>query len=132
MIVGLAASVVTYAQEKVIKDVPARMIPSLEGKDLFREYCAVCHGVDAKGGGPAASALKKKVPDITLLAQSHKGKYPALAVQVAIKGGNGIVEHGPGEMPIWGPIFSHTGQEKDLGQMRVSALVTYIEKIQAK
>jgi mono/diheme cytochrome c family protein len=132
LVIGSTACVTATAQDKVIKDVPARMIASLEGKDLFREYCAVCHGVDAKGGGPAASALKKSTGDLTQLTAKHKGKFPALSVQVAIKGGNGIVEHGTGEMPIWGPIFSQTGQNKDLGDMRVMALVKYIEQIQAK
>ena len=132
MLIGFAGCVAVNAQNKVIKEVPARMIQSLEGKDLFREYCAVCQGVDAKGAGPAAGALKKTPTDLTQLALNHKGKYPVLSVQVAIKGANNIVEHGTGEMPIWGSIFSQPGQNKDLGDMRVMALVKYIEEIQAK
>jgi mono/diheme cytochrome c family protein len=27
--------------------------PVDEGKNLFRTYCASCHGVDARGAGPA-------------------------------------------------------------------------------
>src|SRR5436305_11025501 len=81
LVIGSTACVTATAQDKVIKDVPARMIASLEGKDLFREYCAVCHGVDAKGAGPAASALKKPVGDLTQLTVKNKGKFPALSVQ---------------------------------------------------
>ena len=43
------------------------LIRSVEGPDLFRAYCASCHGVTATGKGPAASELKAKVPDLTLL-----------------------------------------------------------------
>jgi mono/diheme cytochrome c family protein len=129
---GLSGFVAAVAQNKVIKEVPVKMIPSLEGKDLFREYCAVCHGVDGKGGGPAAAALKKPATDLTQLSHNNKGKFPILAVQSSIKLGTGPIEHGTGEMPIWGSIFSQTGQQRDLGDMRVTALVKYIEQIQAK
>jgi hypothetical protein len=86
--------------------------------------------VDGKGKGPAAEALKKPSTDLTQLATRNKGKYPDLAVQVSIVGPHGMVEHGTGEMPIWGPIFSRTGSEKDLGDMRVNALVKYIGTLQ--
>jgi mono/diheme cytochrome c family protein len=131
MFIGLGGHVAA-AQNKVIKEVPVRMIDSLEGKDLFNQYCAVCHGVDGKGKGPAAEALKKPATDLTQLAVHNKGKYPELAVQMSIRGPHGVIEHGTGEMPIWGPIFSSTGAQKDLGDMRVSALVKYIGTIQQK
>jgi mono/diheme cytochrome c family protein len=120
------------AQQKVIKEVPARMTRSLEGVDLFREYCAVCHGVNAKGDGPAADALKKHPTDLTQLARKNAGKFPVLAVQMTIKGSNGITEHGTREMPMWGTIFSQSGSQKDLGDMRVASLLKYIEDLQAK
>ena len=59
--VGLALSALSplAAQDKpTIKKVPAQAINSVEGKDNYQEYCAVCHGTDAKGNGPAAPALK--------------------------------------------------------------------------
>jgi mono/diheme cytochrome c family protein len=108
------------------------MTRSLEGVELFREYCAVCHGVNAKGDGPAADALKKQPTDLTQLAHKNSGKYPILAVLTTIKGSNEIIEHGTHDMPMWGSVFSQSGQQKDLGEMRVMALVKYIEDIQAK
>ena len=119
-------------QAKVIKEVPARMTRSLEGVDLYREFCAVCHGVQAKGDGPAADALKKHPTDLTQLAAKHGGKFPILAVQMSIKGSNGIVEHGTGEMPMWGTIFSQSGQQRDLGEMRIMSLLKYIEDFQTR
>jgi mono/diheme cytochrome c family protein len=130
MLIGLGGQIAANAQTKTIKEVPVRMINSLEGKDLYNQYCAVCHGVDAKGKGPAADALKKPATDLTQLAAHNKGKYPDLAVQVSIVGPHGMKEHGTGEMPIWGPIFNQTGSQKDLGEMRVNALVKYIGTLQ--
>jgi mono/diheme cytochrome c family protein len=130
MLIGLGGHIAANAQTKTIKEVPVRMINSLEGKDLYNQYCAVCHGVDAKGKGPAADALKKPATDLTQLAAHNKGKYPDLAVQVSIVGPHGMKEHGTGEMPIWGPIFNQTGSQKDLGEMRVNALVKYIGTLQ--
>ena len=132
IILALGCCISVSAQQKVIKEVPARMNRSLEGVDLFREYCAVCHGVNARGDGPAADALKKHPTDLTQLGRKHAGKYPVLEVQTAIKGSRDIIEHGTHEMPVWGTIFSQSGQQRDLGDMRVIALVKYIEGIQAK
>jgi mono/diheme cytochrome c family protein len=131
-LLAFGGSLAANAQQKVVKEVPARMIHSLEGVDLYREYCAVCHGVAAKGDGPAASALKKAPTDLTQLARKNGGKFPTLAVQTSIKGSSKIVEHGTVEMPIWGSVLSQNGQQKDLGDMRQMALLKYIESLQAK
>jgi mono/diheme cytochrome c family protein len=40
---------------------------------MFRSYCAVCHGLDAKGSGPAAPALKMEPADLTTLAKENQG-----------------------------------------------------------
>jgi hypothetical protein len=120
------------AQNKAIKEVPAHLTGSLDSQELFVQYCAVCHGVDAKGAGPAAGALKKQPADLTLLSRKNGGKFPALAVQMAIKGSNGVVAHGTREMPMWGSIFSDMGQNRSIGDMRVMALLKYVEQIQVK
>jgi mono/diheme cytochrome c family protein len=129
MLIGLAGSIAALAQTK-IKEVPARNIDSLEGKDLFNQFCAVCHGVDGRGKGPAAEALKRPPTDLTQLAIRNKGKYPDVAVKISIRNPKGVIEHGTGEMPMWGPIFSQSGQQPHLAEMRVHALVDYIKTMQ--
>ena len=122
----------TYAQTKVIREVPVHATRSLDGPELFQEFCAVCHGVDGKGGGPAAEALKRRPSDLTQLTRKNNGKFPVLAVQTTIKGSGETIEHGTADMPIWGKAFSQVGQNKDFVDMRLFALMKYVEQIQAK
>ena len=82
---------------------------------MFREYCAVCHGVAGKGDGPAAAALKSH-PDLTQLAAKNGGKFDEAKVQYAIKGeADAPIAHGSKDMPIWGPIFTQMGHNDDMG-----------------
>src|SRR5208283_5705448 len=78
----------------------APLIRSVEGPDLFRVYCAPCHGLDARGRGPAAPALKAKLPDLTLLASKNRGQFPEARVRQAIMGDIVLAAHGSREMPI--------------------------------
>jgi mono/diheme cytochrome c family protein len=108
------------------------LIRSVKGPDLFRAYCASCHGQDAKGAGPAASALKAKVPDLTGLARSNSGVFPMLRVRQMIRGEEGVTAaHGSREMPIWGPIFHQIEEDQDFGNVRLENLVKYLESIQS-
>jgi mono/diheme cytochrome c family protein len=108
-----------------------QLIRSLKGSDLFRAYCAPCHGADGKGNGPAASALKAKVPDLTLLAQRNGGTFPSAQVSKTILGDDTIAAHGSREMPVWGPIFHEIEQDVDRGNVRIDNLVKYLASIQA-
>ncbi|MGA2457115.1 MAG: c-type cytochrome, partial [Terriglobales bacterium] len=71
--------------EKTIKHVPIQSTSPVSGKDMYTAYCAVCHGTDGKGGGPAASALKVPPNDLTLLSKNNGGKYPSMKVSSSIR-----------------------------------------------
>ena len=121
------------AQTKVIKEVPVHAVQTLDGSQLFREYCAVCHGVDGKGNGPAADALKRAPGDLTQLTRNNGGKFPALSVHMSIKGSTEtIIEHGTVDMPIWGQALRQLGQSPNYVEMKIYALLKYVEQIQAK
>jgi len=115
-----------------VKKVPVRPAQTVSGKELFREYCAVCHGTDGKGNGPAAKALKVPPADLTQIAARNGGKYPEVKVQHAINGEAAPAAHGSKDMPMWGNVFEHMSSNPDLGTIRVYNLVKYIEAIQAK
>jgi len=95
--------------------------------------CAACHGADAKGDGPAATALKTPPTDLTQLAKNNNGKYPANHVYSSIVGDLNVPAHGTAEMPIWGNVYRSMsrGHEAEL-QQRVSNLTHYIESLQVK
>jgi len=119
--------------EKSIKHVPIKPTSPVSGKEMYTTYCAVCHGTDGKGGGPAASALKAPPSDLTVLSKNNGGKYPALKVTAAIHGEGGVPAHGSKEMPVWGTLFFNLsgGHESEV-QQRVTNLSKYIESLQQK
>ena len=106
------------------------LIRSLKGADLFRAYCASCHGLDAKGDGPAAASLKAKPADLTVLAKNDHGTFPDARVRKVIMGDDVIASHGSREMPVWGPIFHQIEEDVDRGNVRLENLVKYLESIQ--
>ncbi len=106
-------------------------LASLSGKELFSVYCAACHGTDAKGKGPAAPAMKARVPDLTLLSQKHGGKFPLMQVQQEIQADT-ILAHGSREMPVYGDMFRDIKRDETFVKQRIGLLTGYIESLQQK
>lgn len=129
----LLGALLLHAQESTpkIKKVAAPSTSAASGGEMFRSYCASCHGVDGKGAGPAASALKEKPTDLTLLAQREGGKFPSMRVMSSIGDVTQFV-HGSKEMPVWGPILSSVSTSPAFVQLRISNLTKYIESLQVK
>jgi mono/diheme cytochrome c family protein len=119
-------------QTKKIKLLSATPTASINGADLFREYCAVCHGQDARGGGPAAEALKKAPADLTQISRRNGGQFPEIRVQQFIKGDDVIAAHGSRDMPTWGSIFRQLQPDSAIGELRVRGLLEFLKQIQAK
>ena len=119
-------------QKPIVKAVTAIPIVSLEGKDNYDAYCAVCHGATAKGNGPAAPAMKVPVPDLTTIAKRNNGKFIHHNVEEIIRGTGKTPTpaHGVETMPIWGDVFYN--EEKTQRMLRIRNLVMYLESIQVK
>ncbi len=100
---------------------------------MYRAYCASCHGVQGKGDGPAAPALKQRPADLTTLAKQSGGKFPAVRVFQSVEGDAAIAAHGSREMPVWGTALRRAGADNEAAlKLRVRNLVRYIESIQVK
>jgi mono/diheme cytochrome c family protein len=142
LVFGAAVSIlgVAGAQDNQIKKTQVKPTSPVSGAQMFKEYCAVCHGPSGKGDGPVATALKVPPPDLTTLAQRHDGKFPDNYVSNVLKNGVQNPAHGSGEMPVWGPIFDTMNRWKALCPgmdetpvtLRIANLTNYLKSIQKK
>jgi len=100
------------------------------GPEMFVAYCATCHGMDGKGAGPAAPALKTPVPDLTRIAEKNNGHFDRgkIAMGLGLMPSSGA--HGGTEMPVWGDLFRSSHNSETIVRLRVANLVTYIETLQ--
>ena len=130
---AIAQRAATAPSTPTVKHVPIIRAPVNSGKEMFSSYCAVCHGTDAKGAGPAASAMKTNPADLTALAKKSGGKYPASHVAAVLRGQSITASHGSQDMPVWGPLFSSISQGHEAQvQQRIANLVDYLETLQTK
>jgi mono/diheme cytochrome c family protein len=125
---GLVLAAATFAPADEKEDLKAIGA----GRGLFVQYCASCHGMDARGAGPAAPALKAKVPDLTTL-EEKDGRFDAVHVSAWIDGTRMSSAHGSREMPIWGKVFAVRPQKAGpaWAQADTAVLTTYVKSIQA-
>lgn len=130
----LAAAAFGIAQTNTkIKEVPITPTSAASGKQMYNAYCATCHGLDGKGGGPAAVALKQPPGDLTLLTRNNGGKYPDAHVYAVLRFGVETPAHGSKTMPVWGPALRSLSQS-NMGQMteqqRIANLSRYLQSLQ--
>lgn len=105
----------------------------ISGKQIYISYCAMCHGVDGRGGGPFSPQLKVWPPDLTQLTSRNHGSFPSLHIAEIIDGEFEKPSHGSKEMPVWGPVFrSMAHGRQDSALRRIENLVNYLESLQVK
>jgi len=109
------------------------------GKSLFKDNCAVCHGMVGAGDGPVADLFAQRPGNLTELSKANNGAFPFSEVYQSINGRRDITAHGNSEMPIWGDLFLqdalpatvHPGvSAEDVVQGRILALTYYLQSIQ--
>jgi mono/diheme cytochrome c family protein len=111
--------------------IPPNFVPS--GKSMFKQYCAACHGLDAKGNGPARAALKVPAADLTTLSKRHGGEFPYDLVTNVLRFGPGVAAHGSSDMPTWGGIFQYMDNyNQAVVQKRIKNLCDYLVSLQQK
>jgi len=114
----------------------ARAEPS--AKSDYMRHCADCHGVDGKGKGPEVQVVPGyTTADLTRVSAAHGGNFPREEVYDVIDGRKTIPAHVRKNMPVWGYVFQP--DKKELSpeanaevKRRISALVDYIQTLQAK
>ncbi|SIT10755.1 Cytochrome C oxidase, cbb3-type, subunit III [Roseivivax lentus] len=115
----------------------AAMPGASDGARLYQEYCTICHGVDGKGDGPMARAMRKPPRDLTLLSVRNGDVYPAARVLSTIDGYARSDIAGPG-MPEFGELLRGDLVPYDTGDgiltptpRTLVALTEYLRTIQA-
>lgn len=82
LIVALGVLVVTQPTSSVAQNI--------NGKDLYTQRCAMCHGADIKGTGPLAKKSTPPTPDLTTAAfKKRLNDYPGVIVSSVILRPNG-------------------------------------------
>ena len=107
-----------------------------EGENLYLDYCATCHGLDADGQGPMAPAMSLQPTNLTLLEAVNNGTFPTKRVVMRIDGREPLISHGS-PMPVFGDFFegddtaikAETGQPIMTSQPVVD-LVAYLRTLQ--
>lgn len=118
-----------FATDEV--QLPPTYVPS--GRQMYKQFCAACHGPDGKGHGPATPTLAKRPPDLTTLAKRHGGEFPADYVTAVLRFGPGFSAHGSSEMPVWGPIFQYIENYNEAAvRQRIKNLSDYLQSLQER
>jgi mono/diheme cytochrome c family protein len=131
---ALCAAFVSAQESRLT--IPVNTTPAYDGKQMFVSYCASCHGLDGRGHGPTAAALRMPPTNLTQLAKNNNGVFPAMHVAAVLKFGSASWAHGSKEMPVWGPTLADLNQPNASNDgtenLRISNLVKYIDGLQAK
>ena len=104
------------------------------GAEVFRTYCATCHGTAARGDGPLAGVMKKKPSNLTELAKRNGGVFPSEMVFLTIDGRQPVRGHGGPDMPVWGDTFAKSREAGDANHVKamIQSLVDHLESIQLR
>ena len=134
--IATAAAIATsfvHAQSSPTVTIPVKKTEATSGKNMFKSYCAPCHGVDGQGHGPVASSLTTPPFDLTMLSRKNSGQFPEKHVIEVLRFGADVPSHGSTTMPVWGPVLgSMNSTNPTEKQLRINNLVEYLKSIQVK
>lgn len=104
------------------------------GGELYRTYCASCHGVTARGDGPVASEMNRKPSNLTEMAKRNGGLFPSELVFKTIDGRQPVRGHGGPDMPVWGDVFirSRDAGDAERAKAMIQSLVEFLDSIQLR
>jgi nucleotide-binding universal stress UspA family protein len=131
--VMLAPAAVTAALAQTPADQPV-MMQTTPGGEIYKTYCATCHGATARGDGPLASAMSRKPANLTEIAKRNGGQFPSELVFRTIDGRQKVRGHGGPDMPEWGEAFAKSREAGDQDRVKavIQSLVDYLESVQLR
>ncbi len=136
-VAGLVASLAVAAAmlaPALVAGASAQSYQQTPGAEVFRTYCASCHGTAARGDGPLASSMTRKPANLTEIAKRNGGQFPTELVFKTIDGRQPVRGHGGPDMPVWGDVFTRSREagDADRAQAVIQSLVVFLESIQLR
>lgn len=110
---------------------PSSGVAAAEPRKLYDAYCAVCHGRNGRGRGPAYQTLSATPPDLTLLAQRNGGAFPRSSVERCIRASARRPAMADGtDMPVW---TAPASLDHDPGAAaHAESIAVYVESLQRR
>ena len=115
----------------------AEMPQAADGRELYKENCAMCHGIVGHGDGPIAADLEIAPKDLTTIAERRGGNFPRAEIMSLIDGYTKSDRAGP-NMPEFGGLLEGDLVPFDSGDgiqtptpRKLVALLEYLESIQS-
>ena len=134
LVVTMVVGITVTARASGDESHAARQASGVDGRTVFKTYCASCHGESGRGTGAVAVFLRRPPADLTQIAKRNKGVFPADRVYQQIDGRQVVKAHGDSQMPVWGDAFSKTttGADEASIKAKIQALVKHLESIQER
>jgi mono/diheme cytochrome c family protein len=131
--VAMLAATMGYAETSRKIIINAGKTSPADGPNMYKSYCASCHGVNGKGNGAVASQLSTRPTDLTALAVGNRNRFPSVHVIAVIDQGTNIQASGSAGMPAWGPVFASMNKTTQYEKhQRETNLSRYLEALQVK
>ena len=134
IVVSILAAGVMLAPGLVTTAAAQEYRATATGAEVYRTYCASCHGVTARGDGPVASEMIRKPSNLTEMAKRNGGLFPSELVFRTIDGRQPVRGHGGPDMPVWGDVFirSRDAGDAERAKAMIQSLVEFLDSIQLR
>jgi mono/diheme cytochrome c family protein len=107
---------------------------TMSGEQLYRRFCASCHGVQGRGDGPVAASFRVEVPDLTQTGTRMHGTDVRDRIVRIIDGRYIIGAHGTRIMPVWGEDLARleigNPEAERASQIMIGRLADYVTGLQ--
>lgn len=123
----LASGTLLFAMTQIAA-IHAEDLGSYDGPQLYKRFCASCHGPDGAGDGPVAATLKNRPPDLAGISARRRGEFPEDKLRQIIDGRSGVAAHGARDMPVWGSDLRQAGADADAVIARLVAQLRAMQK----
>ncbi len=112
--------------QKQLVVVPFVQSEKTSGAQMYKDYCAVCHGAEGKSDGPAAAFMSTPPPELCKLARGNNGVYPATRIAMRLRSLSD--NHGGADMPNWASLFRSAGGYQDLRAYNLAEFIGTLQQ----